>query len=225
MSSGPLLRPEFGPTLPELLSRRLGISRRAITFAAIALLVLIVAAIKVALGVGRATITVQGSPSFSLVYQTGELHRAPLQLDELARVQGRRRHVFVSLSARRVALPPFQGDVIGGQLPVYSASYLRRLAAQLPQFTVSDEGKARIRTAQGYELGYQSGPKHHRTYWREIFLVPDSQTATGQNAVVLRLRQTFSGRPNARDRALVQAAKQAYQSFRFGTRRPFFSAG
>lgn len=225
MSDAPLLRPEFGPTLPDLLSRRLSVSRRIITVAAVLVLVLIVVGIKVGLGIGRTTIKVSGDPSFSLVYKTGKLHRAPLRPGELARVQGRTRHVFVALTARRVALPPFRGDLIGGELPVYASQYADRLSTQLPQFTVSDEGKARIGTAQGYEIGYQSGPKGHRTYWREIFLVSDPEKETGQSAVVLRLRQTFSGRTNARDRALAQAGKQAYQSFRFGTSRPFFSAG
>ena len=225
MSDTPLLRPEFGPTLPDLLSRRLSVSRRAITVAGVLVLLLIVAGIKIGLGIGRATIEVGGDPSFSLVYKTHRLHKAPLRPGELVRVQGRAKHVFVALTARRVALAPFRGDVIGGQLPVYATQYADRLSTQLPQFAVSDEGKARIGTAQGYEIGYQSGPKSHRTYWREIFLVSDSEKGTAQNAVALRLRQTFSGRTNARDQAVVQAGKQAYQSFRFGTSRPFFSAG
>jgi hypothetical protein len=222
VSGAPLLRPEFGPTLPELLSRRLSVSRRAITIAAVALLVLIVVVVKIALGIGRATITVHGSPSFSVAYKTGLLHRVAQGPGELLRLQGRRPHVFIALTARRVQLPPYSGDVLTGQLPVYATTYTDQLRTQLPQFTVSDEGKARIRTAQGYEIGYQSGPRGHRTYWREIFLL------TGDNAhvaVAMRLRQTFSGRPGPRGQALVQAGKNAYQSFRFGTRRPFFSPG
>jgi hypothetical protein len=225
MTDTPLLRPEFGPTLPDLLSRRLSVSRRVITLVAVLVLVLIVVGIKVGLSIGRATITVNGDPSFTLVYKTHKLHRAPLRTGELVRVQGRSKHVFVALTARRVALPAFRGDVIGGEMPVYSTQYTDGLSTQLPQFTVSDEGKARIGTAQGYEIGYQSGPKNHRTYWREIFLVTDPEKGVAQNAVVLRLRQTFSGRTNARDQAVVQAGKQAYESFRFGTGRPFFSAG
>jgi hypothetical protein len=225
VSDTPLLRPEFGPTLPDLLNRRLSISRKVITIVAVLVLVLIVVGIKVGLSIGRATVKVDGDPSFSLVYKTHQLHRAPLRPGELARVQGRTKHVFVAVTARRVALPAFRGDVVGGQLPVYATQYTDRLQAQLPQFSVSDEGKARIGTAQGYEIGYQSGPRNHRTYWREIFLISDPEKGTAQNSVVLRLRQTFSGRTNARDRALVQAGKQVYQSFRFGTSRPFFAAG
>jgi hypothetical protein len=225
VSETPLLRPEFGPTLPDLLSRRFSVSRRVITVVGVIVLVLIVAGIKVGLSIGRATISVGGDPSFSLVYKTHRLHKAPLRAGELARVQGRTKQVFVALTARRVALPAFRGDVIGGQLPVYVTQYADRLQAQLPQFTVSDEGKSRIGTAEGYDIGYQSGPKGHRTYWREILLVSDPEKGAAQNAVVLRLRQTFSGRTNARDQALVQAGKQGYQSFRFGTGRPFFSPG
>lgn len=223
MSDTPLLRPEFGPTLPELLSARLSISRRVITIAGAVLLVLVIAGIKVALGIGRDTITVHGSPSFSVVYDTAQLHRAPLRPGEVLRLQGRRRHAAVVLTARRLALPPFHGDVVGGQLPLYSTTYQDQLKAQLPQFVLTDEGRSRINTAQGYELGYQSGRAGHRTYWREIFLLPD--TTRGDQIVVLRMGQTFIGPTGPRDRALVAAAKQAYQSFRFGDHRPFFSPG
>ena len=223
MRAAPLLRPEFGPTLPELLSRRLSISRRAITIAAVVLLVLIIAAIKVALGIGRDTVTVNGSPSFSVVYKTGLLHRAPLRPGEVLRLQGKRTHVAVALTARRLVLPPFKGDVVAGQLPVYITTYTSRLQTQLPHFAVTDEGKARINLAQGYDVGYQSGVRGHRTYWREIFLLPDS--TRGDQIVVLRLAQTFSGPTGPRGQALVAAVKQAYQSFRFGSRRPFFSPG
>jgi hypothetical protein len=221
MSDTPLLRPEFGPTLPELVSGRFSVSRRMITVVAVVVLVLIVVGIRVALGIGRSQLTVHGTPSFNVVYKTGELHRAPLRPGELMRLQGRRAHVFITLTARHLELPAFAGDVLGGQLPLFASTYADGLRARLPQFLLSDEGKARINNFQGYELGYQSGPRGHRTYWREIFLLPAPDK--GDQAIALRLSQTFSGRTNSRDQALVQAGKKAYQSFRFGTHRPLFS--
>jgi hypothetical protein len=219
----PLLRPEFGPTLPELVSGRFSVSRRAVTIALVVSVVVIVVAIKVALGIGRSQVTVHGTPSFNLVYKTAQLHRVPLQPGELVRLAGARAHVSVSLTVRHANLPPYSGDVLSGQLPLYASTYVDQLKAQLPHFLLSDEGKARINTFQGYEIGYQSGPRGHRTYWRDVFLLPAPDKP--KQAIVMRLRQTFSGRTGPRDRALVQAAKAAYQSFRFGTRRPLFSGG
>ena len=86
---------------------------------------------------------------------------------------------------------------------------------------MGDEGKARINQAPGYQLAYTSGTPGNRTYWREVFVDARRPTSPAR-PIVLRLRQTFSGRAGPPARALVKAAKKAYRSFRFGTGRPLF---
>jgi hypothetical protein len=220
MSRVPLMRPEFGPSLPELVSRRFSISRRLVAIAAVAALVVLVVLIKLATDDGRAQLTVHGKPTFNVLYDAAQLHRAPPRAGQLMRLAGHRPHVDVELTARRANLPPFHGDVIGGQLPLYTAQYSQRLSRQLPGFARSDEGKARLNQAPGYQIAYTSGPAGNRTYWREVFVMPKADEA--DQTIVLRMRQTFSGRVGPRARALLKATKKAFRSFRFGTHRPFF---
>lgn len=223
MTRAPLLRPEFGPTLPVLLRRRLGVSARVAGAVVIGALIVVVVAIKVLAGGGREQLVVHGKPTFNVLYDRGLIHRAAPRPGELMRLEGHRTHLSVDITVRRLVLPPYAGDVAGGQLPLYTAQYVDRLRSQLGQFTLRDEGKARINQALGYQLGYSSGPSANRTLWREAFLLP-SDNASDQ-AVALRLRQTFTGPVGPRGQALLMAMKKAFRSFRFGTVRPLFEGG
>jgi hypothetical protein len=223
MSGAPLLRPEFGPTLPALVGRRLGLSGRILALIGVAALVLLAIVVRVVTDDGRDQITVHGKPSFNVLYDPALLHRARPAPGELMRLEGKRKNVAVALSARRANLPPYSGDVTGGQLPLYVAQYAMRLEERLDGFLLSDEGKARVNQAPGYQLGYTSGRPGDRTFWREVFVLPDADS--GDQALVLTLRQTFSGRPGPRGQALLKSAKKAFRSFRFGTGRPLFQGG
>lgn len=219
-SRTPLVRPEFGPSLPELLSGRFSVSRRAVAIGGVVALIVLAVAIKLAVDDGREQLTVHGKPSFNVLYDPAQLHKVAPHPGELMRLEGRRGHLAVDVTARRANLPPFSGDVIGGQLPVYTAQYANRLKAALPGFVMGDEGKARINQAPGYQIAYTSGAPGNRTFAREVFVMPKADQA--DQTVVLRLRQTFSGRAGRPARALLKAAKKAYRSFRFGTSRPLF---
>jgi hypothetical protein len=214
------VRPEFGPSLPELVSRRFSVSRRAATIGAAVTLIVVLVAIKLATDDGLDQLTVNGRPSFNVLYDAGLLKKVTPHAGELMRLEGRRGRVAVDVTARAANLPPFDGDVLGGQLPLYTAQYAFRLKAQLPNFALGDEGKARINQAPGYQIAYTSGTPGNRTFWREVFVMPEADQA--DRTIVLRMRQTFSGRAGRRGRALLKATKKAFRSFRFGTRRPLF---
>jgi hypothetical protein len=216
----PLVRPEFGPSLPELVSGRFSVSRRAVAIGGVIALIVLAIVIKVIVDDGRDKLVVHGNPSFNVLYDPSLLHRVSPHSGELMRLEGRRGHLSVELTARHANLPPFNGDVIGGQLPLYTAQYAHRLAAQLPDFELGDEGKARINQAPGYQIAYTSGAAGDRSYWREVFVMPKADQA--DQTVVLKMRQTFNGRAGRPARALLKATKKAYRSFRFGTRRPLF---
>jgi hypothetical protein len=215
-----LLRPEFGPTLPELVSGRFSVSRRAVAIGAVIALIVLAVVIKVVVDDGREKFVVRGKPSYNVLYDPSLLHKATPQGDEQMRLVGKRPHVAVELTARPAKLPPFSGDVIGGQLPLYTAQYAGRLEQQLPGFQLGDEGKARLNQAPGYQISYTSGTSGNPTFWREVWVMPKADEP--DQTVVLRMRQTFSGRPGPRGQALLQATKKAFRSFRFGTRRPLF---
>jgi hypothetical protein len=220
MSRVPLLRPEFGPTLPELVSRRFSVSRRAAAIAGIAALIVLAVGIKIAVDSGHEKYVVHGKPSYNVLYDPSQLHRAAPQGDQQMRLVGKRPHVQVELTARPAKLPPYSGDVIGGQLPLYTAQYANRLARQLPEFEMGTEGKARVNQAPGYQITYTSGPDANKTFWREVWVMP--QADEPDQTVVVTMRQTFSGRPGPRGQALLAATKKAFRSFRFGTGRALF---
>jgi len=204
-------------------SRRLSVSRRVVTVAALIALIVLAVVIKVVIDHGREQLTVHGKPSFNVVYDPGELHRVAPRPGELMRLEGHRAHLNVAIDARRANLPPYSGDVIGGQLPLYTTQYVDRLKSRLPGFVMGDDGKARISQAPGYQIAYTSGAAGNYTYWREIFVMPKADEP--DQTIVLRMRQTFTGRAGPRDRALLAATKKAYRSFRFGAHRPLFQGG
>jgi hypothetical protein len=223
MTRAPLLRPEFGPSLPELVSVRFALSRRLVGVLAVIALVVLAAVIKFVIDDGREQLTVHGKPSFNVLYDPDQLHRATPQPGELMRLEGHRARVSAEITVRHANLPPYSGDVIGGQLPLYTAQYAQRLETQLPGFALGAEGKARLNKAPGYQIAYTSSGPGSRSSWLEIFLMPKADEP--DQTVVLRMRQTFTGRAGRRGRALLKATKKAFRSFRFGTGRPLFQGG
>src|SRR5262245_39365717 len=118
MSRAPLLRPEFGPTLPELISGRFSVSRRAVAIGAVILLIVVAFAIKTIVDDGRDKLVVHGTPSFNVLYDPSLLHKVAPANGDLMRLVGRTKRIETELTARHANLPPYNGDVIGGQLPL-----------------------------------------------------------------------------------------------------------
>lgn len=218
-SSAPLVRPEFGPTLPALLHRRLGVPQ-PLTVAAVAL-VLLAAAVAIALRM-RADDTVElvhrAQPAFTLLYAPAELQRVAPRPGELVRLHARGPGVALSVTVRPLRLPPYPG-VAGGELPVYAERHRAALRRWLEDFELRDEGKARINDVPGYQLGYRAGSAPRRIYGRDVLLVPDA--AGARDGVVLRFLQRNTGPAlGPSDLNAIHLAKKAFRSFRFGTERP-----
>lgn len=148
-------------------------------------------------------------PQFNLLYDDQRLEPAPLGPGEVVRLEGRRRGVSAEFAVTAVELEAFEGDASSGLLPVLA----ERLIAEkqpLPGFAVTDEGRARVNDAPGYQVGYTADP---RVSGRDVFVVEGPRARRGY---LLSLR--IEGRPaDARD--LVRQARKAFRSFRFGTER------
>lgn len=213
-----LVRPEFEPTLPALVRRRTGLPERA----TVALLVL--AVVLVAAGVvlvrprvdGVSTLVHHGDPGFSLVYANGALHEVDPRPGELARLQGRRGRQSVTVTVRPLELPPREGDVAHGLLPVFASGHIRRLAAELDGFQLDEQHRARINDAPGYEMRFQSGEPGRVTLGTDTLLLPDEEEERG--AVLLSMRRTVDGRLRLgkRERRFAQLASEAFRSFEYG---------
>lgn len=214
-----LVRPQFGPTLPALLQRRLGIPPR-VTLAAIALLLLAaVVAIAVRL---RADDTVElvhrSPPAFTLLYVPEVVRPAPARGDELLRLAARSRGVVLTVTVRPLRLPPYRG-VAAGALPVHAEHHMATLRRSLDGFDLRGEGRARVNDVPGYQIAYRAGSAPRLTYGRDLLVVPDRPKA--RDGVVISMRQANTGAPlTAADFDAIASAKRAFRSFRFGTERP-----
>src|SRR4051795_13150204 len=83
------VRPEYGPSLPQLLQARLGVPARLASAVAAALVVVVVAGALVLRG-GDVAYLHSGTPVFNLRYSGGALHRSPPKPGILFQLIGRR---------------------------------------------------------------------------------------------------------------------------------------
>src|SRR4051794_4985046 len=145
MAADPLVRPEYGPSLPAWLETRFRLPRR--TTVAVALVLLAVAGVVVLLATRSGDARhVNKAPVFNLRYAPDALKRETPPPGWLLVLDSRRGGKFVqSLGIRRLTLPPHRGGV-SAFLPVYADAYERALGRTLAKFEAVDEGKARINT-------------------------------------------------------------------------------
>jgi hypothetical protein len=214
------LRPGFGPTLPALLRRRLGVP----VFATVGVAVVIAAGAMVGVLIALTRppspgekVIHHGKPVFNLLYPPEAMHVAKRHRGEYLRLEGRRGKLRVAVVARPLRLPAYRGDVTHGLLPVYADRYAEELRSR--GFSLREEGRARVNNAVGYEIGVQAVSPGRRDYGRDVLLTSDDDDAPG--VLVLSLRQSKAGgaKLTKPQKALAAISRKAYRSFRFGTER------
>jgi hypothetical protein len=216
-SREPALRPEYGPALPDLLRTRLGVPR-GVTYvlAAIAAAGLLALGFTVAVA-GDERYLHEGEPVFNFRYAADALSRETGRDGMLVRLEGRRGDVFLqSMEVRRLRLPPYRGAV-SGQLPIFTDRHVAaQVAPRFDGFVALEEGKARINTAPGYQIGFRAREGDRTLYGREVLLVPDEPGA--RDGVAITIVQTNAAGAHAvEDAGAVGAIKKPFRSFRFGT--------
>ena len=213
-----LVLPEYGPTGPELIRRRFGPRARRELAVAVAVVVLGLAVlIATRSGDGLTALEHRSAPVFTLLHPAGQVRRVDPATGEVVRLRMRRGPLEITVTVRRLTLPPYSGSV-SGFLPVYADRHVRALAAEAPGFTSGTDGKARVNDAPGYQIRYRTGPENRPTIGTDIIVVPEDGRRDG---VILRYRQTNPPRPlDEPERDLVKATRKAFRSFRFGLGRP-----
>lgn len=167
----------------------------------------------------REHLVADGPPAFNFVYAPSALHEVSPRDGELARVAGRRRNVSISISVRRVELPPYgNGDVVGGYLPLLAEERLDELREQYGPLQVFDEGKARINRFPGYQIGFGAQTAGGRLFGRDAYVLPEDPEAT--EGVLLSMRRVVRRRQRPADEELFDKAKEAFTSFAFGKSQP-----
>jgi hypothetical protein len=207
------VRPEYGPDLPAILNRRFGVPERTSVRVALGALVLaaLVGLVVLVTHDGPRQVVTDADPKFNVLVERPVREVRP-HAGEMLRLEARRRGDELALTARRLDLPPYEGHVPGGLLPLVAEERIAGLRSSAGDFRLRDEGKARLNNAPGYQIGYVTGHGRERTKWRDTFLVPeDGPFAQG---VLLSYSQRYRGRPFKPAR---KAMREAIQSFSFGT--------
>ena len=218
----PLVKPQYGPSLPALM-RTWPRGRRIAAIVAIVL----VALLAIGLAARRAikndeetsVAVVKGPPAFNLIWRKG-LERADPNPGELFRLENPpgansvQRYVV-----RPLKLPPYRGDVFG-ILPLHVATdTMREIRKDYPGAVERGEGKARINELPGYQVIFQTKVGGKVAYGRRILLVPDEPGAR-EGAQIEMLVTRSPAVPRADAVGANGPLKTPLRSFRFGTERP-----
>ncbi len=167
------LRPEYRPTLPQLLApswQRASRAVRWLVIAAAAVLVVGVAALVLTLLPAR--ISYGGPVPFSFSYR--DLYRTapdPGGYVKVARFT-RGGRLEDSFAVEPLALPPYQGEQ-SGEEPLYASGFVRSLAARSQGFELLGEGKTRVNLAPAYNIFYTTLVGGETMYGRDVLLVPE----------------------------------------------------
>jgi hypothetical protein len=208
-----LVLPEYGPSAPELVRRRVGPRGRVALAAAGVVVLAVIVLVAVSGGDGLTTLEHRAAPQFTVLYPPPQVDRVEPQPGELMRLEARRNGLRIDVTVRPLTLPPYEGSV-SGLLPVYADRHAAALVRELPGFRYQRDGKARVNDAPGYQLRYRAG----RMTGIDLLIVPEDGDREG---VLLRFRQTNPQRAlGAGQKELAKAMRKAFRSFRFGLDRP-----
>jgi hypothetical protein len=210
------VKPEYGPTLVQLLAPRPLAVRIA---AGIGAAVLIIAVVLIALSTRPDVTYVLEHEPVTFNFGYGPQFERVSKAGTVVALSHVRNGLFLdSFVVRPLALPPYRGAV-GGMLPVYADAYIERLRHRYSGFEFVSEGRTRINNAIGYEVTFRAKRGGRTNYGRHLLLVEDSPDGL-RRGVILELTSTAAaGTPNADEIGNHGALKQALRSFRFGSDR------
>jgi hypothetical protein len=220
-------RPEFGPSLPELVASRLRLPTRRVRAAILGAAALVVGLYVAAglLGIrGAGALQAQaagGAVPFTLGH-TDALRRVAPEQGELLRLESRPGAPLQSYAVEPLALPPYRGDVTA-VLGVLAARQAADLARELPDFRSRGDGKARINELPGHVSVFRFRRDGTTTYGKRFLLVPPVEPgapAPRRGIALTLLAARSPAVPSADAVGGGSALKAPLRSFRFGTERP-----
>jgi len=215
MASVPL-KPQYGPTLGQLLSPRWRASSRWSRALVVVLIGgLVVIAIALTLTLQRASYSHGGSVPFHFEYRG--LYRTtpePGAYVEVRRTKGG--HLEDSFAVSPLQLPAYRGS-LSGELPLYAAGYIRALATHYRDFDLLGEGKTRINTVPGYTVFYTARVQGREAYGRDVLLLPETPGARrGVRIVMLTSPDADTQVKSALEVASAGILNTALHTFEFG---------
>ena len=167
------MKPQYGPTLGQLLAprwqRASRPARAAVIAAAIALLLLAVAA---ALTLENAKFHEGGRVPFSFSYRG--LYRTRPEPGGFVKVQrlDSQGRLEDSFAVAPLLLPRYTGE-LSGELPLYATGYISGLKRRDPQFVLDTEGKTKVNTVPAYTISYTTVLDGRLMWGRNVLLLPE----------------------------------------------------
>jgi hypothetical protein len=215
-----VVRPEFGPTLPELLAPRVRALPRAgrLALAALAAGVVVVVAWLVLIGPGGSKgVLVRKPVTFNTIY-TDAMTRVPPRPGEVLRLTTPSGPPE-SMAVRILRLPPYRGDV-SATMTLLAAGMIDRMRAVYPGFVYRSDGRANVNKQPGYQILFQARIGGRTIYGRRVLLVgaPDPPPRLALDITLLAARSPSV--PKADAIGANGPLKTPFRSLRFGTDRP-----
>jgi hypothetical protein len=219
-----VVRPEFGPTLPELLGPRVRALPRAGQLALAVLAALVVVALGLALlrreADDRTTVVVREPVAYNLVYppalqKVSPRGRETLRLETPAGAADPQ-----SFAVTPFRLPPYRGDATA-VLTGMSPNLITRMRSTIPGFVWRADGRVNYNRQPGYEVLFQAKIDGRTWYGRRTLLIPGGKVPPreGLDIMIMAARSDAIPRVDAVGSARG-ALKTAIRSLRFGTERP-----
>lgn len=224
--AAPLVKPQYGPSLPALLAPRVRAlprgAQRAVAVGAVLAAVAVLAALALIVvrhDASTRSAVVRKPVAFNLIW-TGALVRTTPRGAELLRLTSQPGAANLQrFAAAPLRLPPYRGEP-SGLLPLYAETVmLPKIRREFPGAVVRGEGKARINDLPGYQINFQGTLGGRVVYGRRVALLPD-QTGAREGADLELLATRSPAVPRADAVGANGALKTPYRSFRLGTSRP-----
>lgn len=216
------VKPEFGPTLPEIVGPHLRALPRGRQVAVGLLAAVLLAGLLWLLFLrddGRTPLVVRGPVAFNLLYDDEKLERVSPQAGEALRLQTLAADPDPeSFAVRAVRLPTYTGDA-SGVLPGFATGLIEQMRAADPRFILRAEGRARVNSQPGYQIQFQTRRGGRTTYGRRTLLFKD-EPGERDGADVTMLAARSPAMPNVDEVGSSGPTKLPYRSFRLGTERP-----
>jgi hypothetical protein len=220
-----VVRPEFGPTLPELLGPRIRALPRAGQVALgllAALVVVLLAYVALRDRHDNAPYAIVREPiAYNLLYGSSLVRVRPHAGETLRLATPPGTKAPQSFAVKPLRLPAYHGDSTG-ILTLMSANVITRMQATYPGFVWRGDGRVSYNRQPGYEILFQAKIGGRTTYGRRTLLVPGADAAPreGVDIMMLAARSPAVPRVDAVGSAATRALKTAIRSFSFGTARP-----
>lgn len=193
------LKPEYAPTLGQLLAprwRAAGRGTRAAVVVTIAALVVLAGAVVLTLTDSRYS---HGGPvPFHLRYRG--LSRTTAADGDYVRLVAKRADGSLNnaFAVGPLSLPPYSGN-LSGFLPVYASGVIAQLARQYPGFALQGEGEERVDTTNGvynphgYEISFSYRRGNEPIDARVILVVSPHSAGARQGLTVTMLTRANDG--------------------------------